>query len=176
MKSRRFAVFAPVLALLATPLLPAAETRGQTASPPNLHGRLGQYEGLPVLVLWGTPAEAGYAHGYLLAERMTALLDDYILTDKVLPNVAVYETVLLPAVRRQFVWDDAHEQELRAMWRGIRDKLGPDGLRSKSLGRDFTLEDLLAANALADWFSMLACSSFSAWGRADRRRPDDHRP
>ena len=65
MKSRRVAVFATVLALFTAMMPPAAETRGQTASPPNLHGRLGQYEGLPVLVLWGTPAEAGYAHGYL---------------------------------------------------------------------------------------------------------------
>jgi hypothetical protein len=45
----------------------------------------------------------------------------------------------------------------------MRDRLGTDRLRSAVLDRPLTLEDLMAANALADWFGM-ACSTFSAWG------------
>ncbi|MBN2445887.1 MAG: hypothetical protein JXO22_04135, partial [Phycisphaerae bacterium] len=42
-------------------------------------GRLSEHDGLSVLDLWGTPAEAGYAHGYLLAERIVPLFDGYVL-------------------------------------------------------------------------------------------------
>jgi hypothetical protein len=45
----------------------------------------------------------------------------------------------------------------------MRDRLGPGGVRSRILDRELTVEDLMAANALADWFGML-CSTFSAWG------------
>ena len=134
-----------------------------TPAPRPLCGRLSEYRGLPVLELWGTPEQAGYAHGYLLAESIVSLIDGYMLDPKIMPNPQVYETLLIPAVHRQFVWTAAQESELAAMTDGMRARLGSERLRSKMLERALKLDDLMAANVLADWFGMM-CSSFSAWG------------
>lgn len=129
----------------------------------EVHGRLSEYQGLTVLELWGTPEQAGYAHGYLLAGRIVHFMENYLLSEKVFPQIAMYKTILLPAVRRQFVWGETRQREMLALCRGIRDKVGPDGFYSAKLGRQFKVDDLMVANALADWHAMM-CSTFSAWG------------
>ena len=128
-----------------------------------LYGRLSEYQGLTVLELWGTPEQAGYTHGHLLAERIVHLMENYLLSEKVIPQIAMYESILLPAVRRQLVWGETREREMLALCRGIRDKVGPDGFYSAKLGRQFKVDDLMVANALADWYAMM-CSTFSVWG------------
>lgn len=129
---------------------------------PDLCGRLSTCEGLPVLELWGTPEQAGFAHGWLMAESIVALFDGYLLDPKILRGPAVYETLLIPAVRRQFTWSKAHEAELQGVCDGVAARLGRDKARSEKLGRELGVADLMAANALADWYGMF-CSSFSAW-------------
>ena len=116
-----------VVVYVATAILLALTARcpGPNATAGQIHGRLGEYQGLPVLELWGTPEQIGYAHGYLLAEPIVHLMEDYVLSERVLPQLALYETVLVPAVRRQFVWDQRYERELRALCEGIRDRRGP---------------------------------------------------
>jgi hypothetical protein len=159
-----------VAAALLTPLVhsggkdaaPAGKDKNAKVAPANLCGRLATYDGLRVLELWGTPEEAGFAHGWLLAQDIVSLFDQYILDPSILRGPAVYETVLIPAVRRQFVWDPAYERELGAMCAGIVARLGRDGVRSEKLGRELGIADLMAANALADWHGVF-CSSFSAW-------------
>ena len=143
--------------------LAAASGADDPQSSKPLCGRLTQHQGVPVLELWGTPEQAGYAHGYLLAERIVRLLDEYVLSESVIRDPAVYEVLLLPGVRRQFVWSEAHERELKAIGAGVRDKLGEENARSVKLGRPLRVEDLMISNALADWRGML-CSTFSAWG------------
>ncbi len=155
--------------VLSAALLAAALASGVCGSDPAqapsepLCGRLSKHEGLRVLELWGTPAQAGYAHGYLLAEEIVRLFDGYVLDKRIVPGPQLYEALLVPAVRRQFVWSPAHEGELEALARGIRDRIGAENLRSEVLDRELKIEDLLVANALADWFGMM-CSTFSAWG------------
>lgn len=132
-------------------------------APRPLCGRLAAHDGLPTLELWGTPEQAGYAHGFLLARHIVDLIDGYMLDPRIMPNPQAYETLLVPNVRRQFTWGPAQERELQALLGGMRDRLGPGGVRSRILDRELAVEDLMAANALADWFGML-CSTFSAWG------------
>ncbi len=135
---------------------------GQPTQP--LTGRLSSDTGLPVLELWGTPTQAAYTQGFLCADSIVALFDDYILDPRITPNVAVYEGPLRAAVRRQFTWPPAVEGELSAILNGLIDRLGRDGVRSAKLDRELDVDDLMVANCLADWFG-LACSSFSVWGR-----------
>ncbi|MFH1748695.1 MAG: hypothetical protein ABIG44_16800 [Planctomycetota bacterium] len=97
-----------------------------------------------------------------MAKPVVRLMDDYMLDKKIVPNITLYEAVLLPGMRRQFAWDESHTSELRALCQGVRDRLGADGFRSRKLGRRLKLADCLAANTLADWFGML-CSTFSVW-------------
>lgn len=127
-----------------------------------LCGRLSDHHGLSVLELWGSPRQAGYAHGYLLAEDVIDLIDRFMLDEKIVSNPGVYEALLVPTVRRQFVWSDEHTAELDAILKGVRDRLGGEA-RSEVLGRELTVEDLMAGNTLADWFGMF-CSTFSVWG------------
>jgi hypothetical protein len=161
------AVVAALAALLAAPAArcDSRDKGGANGSRPAkpLCGRLSEHGGLSVLELWGTPEEAGYAHGFLLAEEIVALFDGYVLDKKIVPNPLLYEAVLVPTVRRQFVWSPAHERELESLARGIRDRIGSENLRSKVLDRELKIEDLMVANALADWFGMM-CSTVSAWG------------
>lgn len=153
--------------LIVLPGLPAAQSQSKADNKPEpaqpLCGRLTDCEGLTVLELWGTPEQAGYAHGFLLAEEIVRLFDGYVLDKKVMPNPQVYELMFVPGVRRQFVWSPACERELEALAQGVQDRLGPDKLRSEVLDRPLKLEDLMVANALADWFGM-TCSTFSVWG------------
>jgi hypothetical protein len=156
--------------LAVPPGLPAAQSQSNADNKPEpaepsqpLCGRLTNCEGLTVLELWGTPEQSGYAHGFLLAEEIVRLFDGYVLSRKVMPNPQVYELMFVPGVRRQFVWSPACERELKALAQGIQDRLGADKLRSEVLDRPLKLEDLMVANALADWFGM-TCSTFSVWG------------
>lgn len=133
-------------------------------SAPALSGRLGTYAGMPVLELWGTPEEAGYAQGWLLAEPMLRLFDAILLDPATGTTPEAYESVLRPLAARTFAWEPACQQELDGILRGLRDRLGPGRARSARLGRTLDLDDLKVANTLADWHGVL-CSSFSAWGK-----------
>lgn len=125
------------------------------------NGRIAQVSGVTVLELWGTPEQAGYAQGYLMAAQITALFDDYILDPKIMPTPSVYEA-LVPSIRRVFEWPPEILAELTALDHGARDRLGPK-YRSEKLDRELTLEDLLVVNTLADLLHF-GCASFSAWG------------
>ena len=43
------------------------------------HGKLTEFQGLPVLELWGTRDEMAYAHGYLMAPRIMPLIENFML-------------------------------------------------------------------------------------------------
>lgn len=141
---------------------PPAAGEGTPQTPAGLCGRLLERDGLPVLELWGEPEQAAYAEGWLLGDRLVPLFDDYVLHEDVLPDPQVYEAVLIPSVRRQFVWDEACVRRLEALIAGARDRLGAPP-RSRVLDRELKLEDLMAVNALADWFGLL-CSTLTVWG------------
>lgn len=128
----------------------------------DLCGRLTRHDGLPVLELWGAPADAAYAHGWLLAEQIVELVDGFMLHPEITPQPEMYEALLLPMVRRNFVWSETAQAEIDALFRGASDRLG-DRFRSERLGRPLRVEDLMAANTMADWFGLF-CSSFSVWG------------
>ena len=139
-------------------------THARADTPPKtVCGRLTQVDGLTVLEVWGTPQEAGFAHGYLLADRLVGLFDEAVLAPEVGAAPEVYEAMLLPAVRQRFIWEPRYEEELAGLLRGMQARLGPDGVRSQRLDRDLTVDDLKLVNSLADWHGVF-CSSFAAWG------------
>jgi hypothetical protein len=146
----------------AVAVLPAASA-GEPAVPAGLCGRLGDCGGVPVLEVWGTPEQEARAHGYLMAERILDLFDGYVLDESMLASPVLYESILVPGVRRQFEWPAEREKELRALLAGMQERLGADAVRSKKLNRALRVEDLMIANALADWFGSL-CSTVSVWG------------
>ena len=133
----------------------AAET-----NPPD-RGELVEVRGIRVLRLEGSPRERGYAHGYLLAREVMQLFNRYggmIARDR-----GRYEDTIRREVRERFAFPDEVRAEVAGMLAGIRARLGDGGLAT-FLGRPIDETDLLAIQALPDWYP-LACSSFVAWGK-----------
>ena len=148
-----------ILTIIALAMLAPTLAHGQ-ARP--IHGRISEVGKLRVLELWGNRIEAGYAHGYLLADEIVTLLDNYVLDETIVRNPQVYESMMVANVERLFSWDAANRAELEALLAGARARLGDD-FRSEKLGRPLTLRDLMVVNVIADWFGFL-CSSVSVWG------------
>jgi hypothetical protein len=157
-----------LLVLLGTGCTPDADTADSTA-PEGLHGRVEAVDGLPVLKLWGTREEMGYAEGALFCEQMPDLLRDYVL-EYLVADYGVPYSMVLALVENAITLPPDHERELQALWAGAEEHCTEDQLWIESEylepdaegARAVTYTDLVAANILADW----GCSSFTAWGEA----------
>jgi len=139
----------------------ASATAAATAAPAPTKGELVEVKGLRVLRLRGTPRQRGYAHGYLLARKVMQLFNRYggmIARDR-----DRYETVIRREIRERFDFPKAVREEVAGMLSGLEARLGDAGTAT-FLGRPIDETDLLAVQALPDWYP-IACSSFVAWGR-----------
>ncbi|MCC7397100.1 MAG: hypothetical protein IT455_08555 [Planctomycetes bacterium] len=125
----------------------------------EVHGKVVDRGGLKVVHVWGSPAERGYAHGFLLAEAVTE-----VAIREFAARFADRQPLLQQArsLRKRLIEYPADVQaELEALYQALLDK-GVD-LTLPGFGRDFDLDDLLVANAL-DVFGLMGCSGFTAWG------------
>ncbi|MCZ7648436.1 MAG: C45 family autoproteolytic acyltransferase/hydrolase [Planctomycetota bacterium] len=127
-------------------------------------GELTELHGYPVLRLRGTDMRArGFAHGYYLADKVIACLDDALRS---LPwfSAKRYEEQLRPWATKNFHWDADADDELAGLYDGMAARQGAEHLRSEVLGRALKPDDLHAINTIADWFGP-ACSGFTVWGK-----------
>lgn len=147
----------PVLALA----LSAAVAWGQPPPSSKLTGALTEIDGVPVLKVWGTPREQGYAHGYLLAEKIVPLLDR-LLTNGVVFTVDSFQNGLLAHLDLMRI-EPKYEEELRGMLAGIEARLG-EPARIPALQRALTYDDLRAVNSVDLRNASFGCSAFAAWG------------
>ena len=139
----------------------AKPTQGFAKADPDsgVFGRVETHAGMRVLRLWGTPEQRGYAHGFLLADDIQAIMGQEF-------EARFAETPALlaqarAAVPRLIEYPDDVVTELEALWQGVL-KRKVDRTMPK-LGREFDKTDLLVANAL-DVFGLMGCSSFTVWG------------
>lgn len=151
--SRAGVLVALVMACIVTPWAAAAPDR-------PIHGTLTEIDGLRVLRLWGTPAEQGYAQGYLLADDIVTIWNA-CMDIRLLGEPQVYESRVLTSLRIMKIPKDK-EEELRGILAGITERLG-DRAVMRDLHRPLKYEDLLAANCVAD-LAQVGCSAFAAWG------------
>ena len=128
----------------------------------------GMLQGIPTLILRGTHAERGEAHGVLCAREIVAVIRGYVIPTAKAGSQAVtgqsgldaYEKVIRPSMHALH-WAPRFEEELAGILRGIRQALpDPKDRFLPELGREL---DLKAWNTLADW-SYQGCSSFAVWG------------
>jgi hypothetical protein len=154
--------------------LPAA-VHAQTG---QVKGELTFIDGKPVLRVWGTHYEMGYAHGYLLAPEIVAMLEDYML-GRLLDRQNYWRT------RNLLNWytriPQAYRQEMQGVYDGMVDALGKEALYSETIDDYFEPVDLLAFNMIPEIFRLYfssqnfsakpaeLCSSISGWeeGTAD---------
>jgi hypothetical protein len=117
-------------------------------------------DGITILRLSGSPRDRGYAHGFLLARQIMDLFRRYMAF--VVRDPDRYANVIRRDVRDRFSFPKDIEAELDGMLAGLRDRLGPDGMKTQ-FGRPLDGLDLRAVQALPDWYPF-ACSAFVAWG------------
>lgn len=142
---------------------------GADVPPPDVHGRLETGGELPILYLWGTREEIGYAEGALLCGHITRFFTRYVLDHAVRNSGYDYATVSA-LVRLMHRFPEGDLAELEAMIRGMRDHCPPadriiesENLEPSAGGRrEITVEDLEVGHALPDFL----CSSLTAWGAA----------
>lgn len=152
-------------ALLALVLLPAPGRRAlaRDGGPePALCGRLLEHEGQRVLLLWGSPRERGFAHGYLCADRIVEGLA-HDLGKVLAPLLPLYEGVITRLVVPRFAFEADEAEELEGLLEGLRARRGAEGLEVPGLARPVGLTDLQALNTFGDWYGM-GCSSLAVWG------------
>jgi glutathione peroxidase len=145
----------------------AAATAAAATKPvgrPAISGQIENIRGVPVLRVWGSPTQQGYAHGYLLAEPITQLFGHLVGPGGLIESGQQY-AALLEITRTRMRFTERYEQELAGVLRGMRDRLGAGRLVLEPLGRPLDVDDLKALQCVADWLPMM-CSSFSAWGPA----------
>jgi isopenicillin-N N-acyltransferase-like protein len=144
----------------------AAERRAAADPPPfslpQVKGSLTYVKKIPVLKLWGTPQEQGFAYGQLAGRKIIAAFTGFLESNDLGVDKSEYENTIIPGLGRMLI-EPAYEEELRAMLAGIQ--AATDGnIFIPSLKRDLRYEDLVAINCLNDIIRM-GCSSVAAWGK-----------
>jgi len=131
------------------------------------HGALRWMRGLPVLQLWGTAEERGFAHGYLVGTQIVDFFEFYIIEDS-WRSAKRYQDVFVPFLEGHFDFPPEFLKECDAVIEGMQTS-GID-MRVEALERDFNRTDLLAINAYIERRAASpvaapsSCTQFAFWG------------
>ena len=138
-----------------------------------VNGELITVNGKPVLRVWGSHYDMGYAHGYLLADEVVEMLEDYMLGTLLdVPNYGKTRRMLTSYTRIPLTY----RIEIQGVYDGMLARLGRSGLYSSTINRMLKPVDLIAWNMTAEIFRLyfasvlsddfnIACSSISGWGQ-----------
>ncbi len=147
---------------------------GLTSAPVSaqVNGYEEDIQGIPVIHVWGTDYEMGYALGYLDGDRFA-----YIIEDILIPSWGVeLWNQDRDCFTNYFTVPPRIDEMVDGMIAGIGDR--PDSiLYSASLGRDYDDLDLHVGHSLTDITAVLfgetgrACTSLSAWDAATASDP-----
>ncbi|MBN2246285.1 MAG: DUF2141 domain-containing protein, partial [Candidatus Aminicenantes bacterium] len=133
------------------------------------HGALIWKKGLPVLQLWGTAEERGFAHGHLVGGQIIDFFEFYIVEDS-WHSAKNYQDTFVPFLENRFSYPPEFLKECDAVIKGMQAS-GID-MRVEVLGRDFNRTDLLAINAYIERRAAFpgtnpnpsSCTQFAFWG------------
>src|SRR5262245_13960130 len=103
--------------LLAVLSLCAAAVAQQPVAARAVHGRLEEHGGIKLLRVWGTPAERGYAHGFLLGKDVAA-----VAIEEFTARFARQQPLLEEARRavgRLIEYPDDVKAEIEALFEGV---------------------------------------------------------
>lgn len=114
-----------------------------------------------ILKVWGTHQERGYAHGYILANEIKDIFEDYVLKVAFCNNPTFYNYARNFFIT-YFQVEQKYIDETNFMITGISD--AGVSLYSPILGRDVDGVDILVSNSLDELRELFQCSSLSSWG------------
>jgi len=145
----------------------------------QVNGELSEMEGKTIVKLWGTHYERGYAHGYLLNERIVTLFQQYIISTICYGSAGQYNAVR-STYTGSFTADERYVDEAQ----GVIDGISAQGssLYNAVLNRDLDHTDILVVNTLIDLIYIpsnrfdyepedFGCSSLSSWGTSTAEDP-----
>jgi hypothetical protein len=131
------------------------------ASAQSVNGSINQVGNQKILNLWGSYYEMGYAHGYLLADKIRDVIDTFLIGTVAGGNITRYTDFL--AANAEFVTDyPEYLDEMNGMVAGMR--ASGKNLYVSSLRRNIDVRDIQALSLLAELY--FHCSSFGVWGNA----------
>ena len=129
----------------------------------SVNGTLRQVGNQQVLNVWGSNYEMGYAHGYLMADKIRDLVDHYMIGLLAGGSVATYNALLAQdGSTYGFQWQQQYLDEINGMAAGM--VASGKNLYVSSLGRNIDARDIRAFNLQEEFF--FGCSSFGVWGKA----------
>jgi len=141
---------------------------------------VGTQHGITVLVLRGSHSERGYAHGFLIGDRVKEVYDGFFI--QVFFNGREQPNEARMFLQDNFTIERVYWEEAQAMIDGMRD--ARVALYNHVLSRDIDAFDLLMLNSIEElidvtgfYFGKLerqreACSSLSSWGEATAADPE----
>lgn len=121
--------------------------------------RVGEFR---VLRVWGTAAERGYAHGWLLAEDIKRLFESFLADKAFSGGVKNYCSMTRPMAESLLSPRPIYRREMEGIVAGYRDRLG-EGANIAGLDRPLEYGDIVVINCLSDRIGPM-CSSFAVWG------------
>lgn len=133
----------------------------------SVNGSLFNIDELQVLHVWGTSYEMGYAQGYFLGDQIKTIFDEYVMPYMGFPQL--YSLVRL-GFGLFYQVPDNYMDEAQGVIDGA--KAAGFDLHVAALGRELDADDLNTAGAMADFDSLVACSSLLAWGTATSTDPE----
>jgi hypothetical protein len=131
------------------------------------HGAFSWRRGLPVLRLWGTAEERGYAHGHLVGRQIIDFFEFYILEDS-WRSAERYLDIFVPFLEGHFSYPPRFLKECDAVISGMQ--ASGINMYVEALERDFNRTDLLAINSYIERRAAFpganpsACTQFAFWG------------
>lgn len=136
------------------------------AASAQVNGHVQVIDGKPILTVWGTHAERGYAAGYLKGAEGKEMFDDYIVGYCCGGSALAYFVMRLHYTGNYQV-DAKYQAEADAVIQGMSD--AGVSLYNSTLGRNINATDMLIANSIVDLSTLasarpFACSSMSSWG------------
>ncbi len=132
----------------------------------TVNGSLEKTNGITVVRLWGSRQEMGYAYGYLLADKLTDVINE-LLFDYLLKNYSYEEVV--NKMKDYIIWPSGYEEEMSAVIAGMKDKLGKlPVVTHKSIqsgSKEINADMIALLNSSRDLVDVSpGCSAFAVWG------------
>lgn len=137
----------------------------------QVNGFVTNIDGNNVIKVWGTHYERGYAQGYLLADEMVEVFDEYIIGSMLMGSATNYN-LLRNVFNNYFDVNEKYQTEAQGFIAGMTDS--GSNMTSSYLGRDLDVTDILICNSIPD-LSVYSrnlfnkefeggCSSLTSWG------------
>ena len=130
-----------------------------SAADAAVNGVLRQIGTQQVLSLWGSNYEMGYAHGYLMADKIRDLVDTYVVGLIANGDVADYN-YHLSLIPLYHTFYPEYLDEINGMVAGM--VASGKSIYVPSLGRNIDDRDIKAFNLFIQY--SFSCSSFGVWG------------